>query len=94
MLDLAAFVLWALATRGPGRLLYEMRTAVREPRRLARGCVAFLAGLALLVGGATLLVPLSPDGRTFTTLETWTIVTALLADQLVGPDALRLLRRR
>lgn len=94
VLDLAAFVVWMLAMRGPARLLAEIGAAIREPRALLHGLATFAAGLALLVAAGTLLVPVAPTSRAFFVLETWTVLTALLADQLVGLDAQRLLRRR
>lgn len=54
------------------------------PAVALRGVARFVAGILLLLAGAVLLLPLAIGSRTFTVLETWTVLTALLVDQLVG----------
>jgi hypothetical protein len=44
----------------------------------------FAAGLFLLLAGGVLLLPLALQTRTFTVLETWTVLTGLLVEQLIG----------
>ena len=46
----------------------------------------FAGGLFLLAAGGVLLLPLALQVRTFTVLETWTVLTGLLVEQLIGTD--------
>ncbi len=49
-----------------------------------RGIARFVAGMLLLLAGAVLLLPLAIGPHTFTVLETWTVLTGLLVNQLLG----------
>jgi hypothetical protein len=68
----------------------DLAAGARRPAVAVRGLTRFTAGLLMLVAAAVLLVPLAIQIRTFTVLETWTVLTGLLVEQLIGPD----LRRR
>jgi hypothetical protein len=66
------------------RLVQDLANGVRRPLVLLRGLLRFATGVLLLAAGAVLLVPLSIGTRTFTVLETWTVLTGLLVEQLLG----------
>jgi hypothetical protein len=87
IVDLGAFSVWGLASRPPARLARDVATSVRRPLILLRGLLRFAAGVLLIAAGALLLLPLAIGTRTFTVLETWTVLTALLVEQLFGPGA-------
>jgi hypothetical protein len=57
---------------------------LRRPLVLLRGLLRFATGVLLLAAGAILLLPLAFGTRTFTVLETWTVLTGLLVEQLLG----------
>jgi hypothetical protein len=59
---------------------------VSRPATALRAVFRFTGGLFLLAAGGVLLVPLSLQVRTFTVLETWTVLTGLLVEQLIGAD--------
>jgi hypothetical protein len=84
--DTGAFVLWNLASRSPLRLARDVAAGVSRPAVALRAVVRFAGGLFLLAAGGVLLVPLSLQVRTFTILETWTVLTGLLVEQLIGAD--------
>jgi hypothetical protein len=81
--DAAAFFLWNLAARSPSRVARDVAAGVSRPAVAVRGLARFTAGLFLLAAGAVLLLPLAIQTRTFTVLETWTVLTGLLVEQLV-----------
>ena len=83
-MDAFAFVLWNFATRSPVRLVSDIAAGARRFPSLVRGLVLFALGLLLLAGGASLLVPLVDRAPAFIVLETWTVVTGLLVEQLIG----------
>ena len=84
VVDAAAFSLWNLASRSPFRLARDVAAGTTRPLVALRSVARFIAGLMLLVAGAVLLLPLAIQTRTFTILETWTAVTGLLVEQLLG----------
>lgn len=90
VLDAAAFTVWDLGTRAPLDLIADLRRAVASRRGLAAGAARFVGGAALLLLAAFVAGPALLNRRTFTVLETATLVAALLVEQLIGPD----LRRR
>jgi len=51
-----------------------------------RGVARFTGGLLLLAAGAAILLPLTIQTQTFAVLETWTVLTGLLVEQLIGAD--------
>jgi hypothetical protein len=84
VVDAAAFSLWNLASRSPFRLVRDVVAGTTQPLVALRSVARFMAGLILLIAGAVLLLPLTIQTRTFTILETWTAVTGLLVEQLIG----------
>ena len=84
VVDAAAFSLWNLASRSPFRLARDVAAGTTRPLVALRSVARFFAGLILLVAGAVLLLPLALQTPTFTILETWTAVTGLLVEQLLG----------
>lgn len=76
--------MWGLASRSPLRLAHDVASAARRPSILLRGLLRFTAGVLLLAAGALLLLPLALGSGTFTVLETWTVLTGLLVEQLLG----------
>ena len=81
-----AFVIWNLASRSPARLARDIVGSFRRPVILLRGILSLVVGLLLLVGSASLLLPLPLPHHALLVLITWTILTGLLVEQLVGPD--------
>jgi hypothetical protein len=84
VVDLGAFVVWGLAARSPARLVQDLAGSFRRPLVLLRGLLRFATGVLLLAAGAILLLPLAFGTQTFSVLETWTVLTALLVEQLLG----------
>jgi hypothetical protein len=82
--DAAAFRLWNLASRSPARLLRDLVGGLSQPAAFAHGAARFAAGLALLTATAVLVFPVAIEGRTFMVLETWTLLTGLFVDGLIG----------
>ena len=76
--------MWGLAARSPARLAQDLAGGLRRPLVLLRGLLRFATGVLLLAAGAILLLPLAFGTRTFTVLETWTVLTGLLVEQLLG----------
>jgi VIT1/CCC1 family predicted Fe2+/Mn2+ transporter len=87
VVDACAFSLWNLAARSPARLARDVAAGVSRPAVALRGVARFVAGMFLLFAGAVLLLPLAFGTHTFTVLETWTVLTGLLVDQLLGSGA-------
>jgi hypothetical protein len=87
--DALAFTVWDVGTRPPLRLARDLAGATRQPRVFAGGLLRFLIGCGLLVLAAFVARPAIPNARVFTLLETGMLVTALLVEQLVGPDLRR-----
>jgi len=79
-------VIWNLATRSPLRLARDLAGGIGHPARAAGGFARLVWGLLLLVAAAALLLPIAIVGRTFIVLETWTVLTGLLVELLVGAD--------
>jgi hypothetical protein len=86
VLDAFAFLVWDLATRSPKRLLGDVLAGLRHLSTAVRGLARFLTGACVLIAAASLLLALATNGRTFLVLETWTLVTGLLIEQLVGGE--------
>ena len=79
-------MLWNLASRSPARLLRDIGSGIVKPASAASGIARGLGGVFLLAAGAVLLLPLAIGSRTYLILETWTVLTGLLVEQLIGPD--------
>jgi hypothetical protein len=86
VVDAGAFTLWDLASRSPVRLARDVAAGISRPGIAARAVTRIVAGLLLLAAGAALLLPLTVEVRTFTVLETWTVLTGLFVEQLIGAD--------
>lgn len=85
VVDACAFSLWKLGARSPARLARDIAAGTRHGLGVAlRGVARFIAGMLLLLAGAVLLLPLALGAHTFTVLETWTVLTGLLVDQVLG----------
>jgi hypothetical protein len=56
-----------------------------HPGAFARGAARFAGGAVLLTVAAALVLPAAIEGRTFMVLETWTLLTGLFVDGLIGP---------
>jgi hypothetical protein len=65
-------------------LAHDVAGAARRPLILLRGLLRFATGMVLLAAGAVLLLPLAIGTSTFTVLETWTVLTGLLVEALLG----------
>jgi hypothetical protein len=65
-------------------LARDVAAGLSRPSAALRGVARVTFGLALLALGAALILPLSIQLRTFTVLETWTVLTGLLVEQLIG----------
>jgi uncharacterized RDD family membrane protein YckC len=86
LVDTLAFLVWNLSTRSPLQVLRDVANGVRSPGTLFRGTISFAVGLLLLLGSLSLLLPLLLPRHALLVLATWTAVTGLLVEQLVGPD--------
>jgi hypothetical protein len=82
-------MLWNLASRSPAQLVRDLSAGARRPAIAASGIARAIAGLLLLAAGAILLLPLALGSRTYLVLETWTVLTGLLVEQIIGPDVRR-----
>ncbi|HEY5341171.1 MAG TPA: hypothetical protein VIK27_09115 [Candidatus Aquilonibacter sp.] len=76
--------MWNLASRSPARLARDLAAGLTRPAVAMRAGARFAGGLLLLAAGASLLFPLAIQTRTFMVLETWTLLTGLLVEQLIG----------
>lgn len=88
--DTGAFMLWNLASRSPAQLARDVGAGLSRPAVIVRAVLRFATGVLFLAAGAALVLPLTIQVRTFTVLETLTVLTGLLVEQLIGAD----LRRR
>jgi hypothetical protein len=84
--DALAFVIWDVGTRPPLTLIRDIRAGVHQPAALLAGGARFLAGLGLLVLAGLIARPATPTARSFTFLETWMVIAALLVEMLIGND--------
>ncbi len=79
-------MIWNLAARSPARLARDILAGMRRPGTFVRGLISFVVGLTLLVGSVSLLVPLMLPHQTLLVMITWTVLTGLLVEQIVGPE--------
>jgi hypothetical protein len=70
-------------------LVRDLATGFSRPSTALLAIARTTGGFTLLVIGAALVLPLSIQLRTFTVLETWTVLTGLLVEQLIGADLRR-----
>ena len=92
LLDTAALLVWDIGTRSPGRLVRDIRDGLRRPSAIVRGIVRLAIGALALLAAATVSAPVATRAIDFTIIECWALVTALVIEQLIGPD-LRARRR-
>jgi hypothetical protein len=86
LLDTAAVVIWDIGTRSPVRLIAEVRAGLGRRSSVARGGVRLVAGALALLAAAAISAPVATRAVDFTVIECWALVTALVIEQLVGPD--------
>jgi hypothetical protein len=82
-------MLWNLASRSPAQLIRDIAGGFFRPGVAARAILRFVTGLLFLAAGAALVLPLTLQIRTFTVLETLTVLSGLLVEQLIGADVRR-----
>jgi len=92
LLNTAALVIWDIGTRSPVRLIVDVRAGLREKSAIIHGVVRLTIGAIALLAAATISAAVANRAADFTVVECWTLVTALVVEQLVGPD-LRTRRR-
>ena len=86
VLDTTAFLIWDVGTRTPLRLIAEVGAGLRKRRSLFHGSLRFATGLGLLVLGEIAIIPLAMRVGSALPLEFGALVTALITEQLIGPD--------
>ena len=86
LVDTLAFIIWNLASRSPARMVRDLVNGLRRPATFVRGLVSFGVGLLLLIGSMSLLVPLTLPHNVFLIMITWTLLTGLLVEQVIGPE--------
>jgi hypothetical protein len=86
ILDTAALLVWDIGTRSPARLFADVRAGLRQPSAILRGLVRLATGLIALLAAATVSAPVAARAFDFTVIECWALVTALVLEQLIGPD--------
>jgi hypothetical protein len=92
LLDTAALIVWDVGTRSPVRLISDVRTGLRQKSVALRGCLRFVIGALALVAAAAVSAQVANRPVDGTIIECWALVTALVIEQLIGPD-LRARRR-
>jgi hypothetical protein len=92
LLDTAALIIWDIGSRSPLRLFADVRAGLRERRAIVRGMLRVVAGVLALMAAVAVSAPVATRAVDFTIIETWALVTALIVEQIVGPD-LRIRRR-
>jgi hypothetical protein len=92
LLDAAALIVWDIGTRSPVRLFADMRASMRHASALMQGGVRLAIGALAIILAALVSAPVAIRPHDFTIVECWALVTALVLEQLVGPD-LRARRR-
>jgi hypothetical protein len=86
LLDTAALVIWDIGTRSPLRLFADVRAGLRKGRVMVRGLLRVVAGVLALMAAVAVSAPVATRTFDFTIIECWALVTALVVEQLVGPD--------
>jgi hypothetical protein len=86
LVDILAFVIWNLAPRSPAQVARDIGRGLRHPGTLVRGLLSFGVGLLLLSGSVSILLPLLLPEHALVVLVTWTMLTGLLVEQIVGAD--------
>ncbi len=86
VLDTLALVVWDIGTRSPLRLVGDVRRALARRTGFRRAAIRLMIGAFALGAGTMVSAPLATRPIDFTIIECWAIVTALVVEQLVGPD--------
>ncbi len=98
VLDTTALVVWDIGTRSPLRLVADVRRSIEQRSGLRGGCARLTIGAFALVAGSLMSAPLATHATDWSIIECWSVVTALILEQLIGPDlrlyALRYAMRR
>jgi hypothetical protein len=81
-----AFSVWNVGTRPPERLVADIRSGLRDRAILRRGLFHFFTGAIAIVVGFVVLEPTAARFHNRTLIESLPIVTALIVEQLIGPD--------
>jgi hypothetical protein len=92
LLDAAALIVWDIGTRSPVRLVADIRAGLQHSTAIVQGLIRLAIGLLALFLGALVSAPVAVRPVDFTIVECWALVTALVVEQLIGPD-LRARRR-
>ena len=92
VLDTAALVIWDIGTRSPARLVADIRAGLQRRSAIVGGLVRFAAGTLALIVAAAVCAPVTSRPIESTVIECLGLVTALVLEQLIGPD-LRARRR-
>ena len=86
MLDIAALVIWNVGTRSPVRMFADLRTALRQRSNVSRGWIRFFSGALAVALAVSVSAPIAIDVRSVGIIDSWELVTALIVEQLIGPD--------
>ena len=86
LLDTAALIIWDIGTRSPARLIAEVRAGLGKRSSILYGSLRFVVGVIALLAAAAVSAPVTTRAVDFTVIECWALVTALVLEQLVGPD--------
>jgi hypothetical protein len=86
LLDTTALVIWDIGTRSPLRLVADIRAGLHDRSAVMRGIVRLIIGMLALLAAANISAPVANRAIDFTIIECWALVTALVVEQLVGPD--------
>ena len=86
LLDIAALVIWNIGTRSPVRVFLDVRAGLQHRSNVMRGCVRFITGALAVALAVSVSAPITGDGRSAGIIDSWELVTALIVEQLIGPD--------
>ena len=92
VLNTVALLVWDIGTRSPFHLVRDIRDGLHRPAAVSRGLARLAIGAVALLAAATVSAPVAARPLDFTIIECWALVTALVIEQLIGPD-LRTRRR-
>jgi len=83
--DFLALAIWNIGTRPPAQLIADIRSGVHSRAAFMRGLAALIWGTLLLLVGA---IAVSPTVRSSVLglVEIYTVMTALVLEQLLGED--------
>jgi hypothetical protein len=81
-----AFSLWNIGTRPPAQLIADVRRGFSDLAILRRGLFYFLAGVIAVAVGYFVLDPTKARVHNPAVIDVIPIATALIIEQLIGPD--------